>query len=215
VTEAQNTDTHEKIGVLGGSFNPIHNGHINMACGFAKRLGLDRVLIIPVWSPPHKSAREILPAKTRLEMCRLACRCDERLEASDIEIVRGGTSYTADTLRELKQKYKNAQLYLITGTDMFLTLESWRNFAEISRLAALCACARSEGESALLRECAKRLETGFGARCVVENFPVTEVSSTQVRRLLKEGGDAAELLPPPVFEYIKEHKLYNKEAKFS
>lgn len=198
----------KRLGILGGTFNPIHNGHLSMARGFTDILRLDRLLLVPVWSPPHKSARAMLPAPYRAEMCRLACAKDERIEVSSIEIERGGTSYTVDTLRELAQRYPAARLYLITGADMFLTLDKWKNFAEISRLAELCACSRHEGELSKLRAFAELLRENYDARCHIEDFPVIEVSSTQVRELLKNGGDTSNLLPPPVWDYIKAHKLY-------
>lgn len=198
----------EKIGVLGGSFNPVHNGHMSMARGFLKRLGLSCVLLIPVWSPPHKSARGLAPASERLAMCRLACEGEPRIEACPIEIERGGVSYTADTLAALAQRYPRARFYLITGADMFLTLESWRNFPEIARRAVLCACARREGELAALRAQAEKLTRLYGASCRVEDLPVREVSSTQVRALLEQGGGAQGLLPPEVERYIAARGLY-------
>jgi nicotinate-nucleotide adenylyltransferase len=198
----------ERIGILGGTFNPVHNGHINMASCFLERLNLDRVLFIPVWSPPHKSAMTLLPAPERLEMCRLACAFDKRLQTSTIEIERGGKSYTVDTLRELSRLMPQTRFYLITGADMFLTLEQWKGFTEISKLAALCACSRKIGELAALREKAKRLESLYGAECHVEDNPVTDVSSTQVRAVLSAGGDTSELLPPSVWDYIRKKGLY-------
>lgn len=201
----------ERLGILGGTFNPIHNGHINMARCFLERLGLDRVLLIPVWSPPHKSARAVLPAADRIEMCRLASSIDERISVSDIEIRRGGISYTVDTLRELKNIYPKTRFYLITGADMFLTLDKWRNFSEIARMADLCACSRHEGELAKLREYAKKLESVYGTKCHVEDFPAVDVSSTKVRQLLQYGGDASTLLATSVYDYIKKHNLYESE----
>jgi nicotinate-nucleotide adenylyltransferase len=199
-----------RLGLLGGSFNPIHNGHLSLAHGFIKLLGLDRLLLIPVWSPPHKSARDMLPADERLTFCRLACKGDPVIEASDIELLRGGTSYTVDTLRALEERYPRAQLFLITGADMFLTLEGWREFAEIARRAELCVCARHTGELAALRDYAKKLERNFGARCHVGDFPVVEVSSTQLRGLIKSGGDVGALLPQDVYAHIRAHHFYTE-----
>jgi nicotinate (nicotinamide) nucleotide adenylyltransferase len=202
--------------VLGGSFNPIHSGHLSLAHGFAELLGLDRLLLIPVWSPPHKSARDMLPAAERLALCRLACKGDPIVEASDIELVRGGTSYTVDTLRALAEQYPGARLYLITGADMFLTLEIWKDFSEIARRAELCACARRAGELETLRAYAKKLEQNYGARCHIGDFPVVEVSSTQLRGLLKNGESAdgllsGGLLPQNVLSYIQSHYFYTEK----
>lgn len=205
------TENIKRLGVLGGTFNPIHNGHINMARCFLERFGLDRVLLIPVWTPPHKSASDVVPAADRIEMCRLASKVDSRFSVSDIEIRRGGLSYTVDTLRQLRNIYPNARLYLITGSDMFLTLDKWKNFTEIVQLAELCACSRSTGQLTRLREYAKMLKDLYGAKCHVEDFPVVEVSSTQVRRLLQSGGNVSDLVPPAVLEYIKKQNLYGSE----
>lgn len=198
----------ERIGILGGTFNPIHNGHVNMALGFLKRLELDRVILIPVWSPPHKSAHEIVPAYDRLEMCRLACLCNEKLTVSDIEIRREGKSYTVDTLHQLKKIMPRSRFFLITGADMFITLDEWKDYREIMKLAALCACSRKEGELLGLRDCARKFESECGAECHIEDFQVTDVSSTQVRNLLRNGADVSDLLPEPVLDYIKEKGLY-------
>lgn len=198
----------ERIGILGGTFNPIHNGHINMARCFLKWLNLDRILLVPVWSPPHKRSNVLLPAQERLNMCRLACKDDRCIAVSSIEIERGGVSYTFETLRELSKRMPDAKFYLITGSDMFLTLEQWKNFEEISKLAALCACSRIEGQLAQLREYAKQLQKKYGAECHIENIPVKEVSSTQVRAALFQEKDVSGLVPPAVLEYIREKNFY-------
>lgn len=198
----------KRIGILGGTFNPVHNGHINMALSFLEKLKLDRVVFIPVWSPPHKNASELVPASDRLEMCRLACTGNEGLSVSNIEIRRGGKSYTVDTLRELNKITPESKLFLITGADMFVTLEHWKNFEEIMQLAALCACSRKEGELSQLSFFARKFEREYKAECYVENFPVTDVSSTQVRRIIRSGGDVSGFLPEPVMDYIKSKGLY-------
>lgn len=202
----------EKIGVLGGSFNPVHNGHVNMAVGVMKKLGLDRVLMIPVWSPPHKSAREMIPAADRVEMCRLACEGRAGLGVSGLEVERGGRSYTVDTLRSLSELYPGAGLFLITGADMFLTLEKWKSFDEIARLSELCGCARRPGELEKLRGYASELE-GRGARCRVVELEVTEVSSTEIRRLLSAGRSVEGLVPERVREYISGRGLYSASGQ--
>lgn len=204
----RNGSRPERIGIMGGTFNPVHNGHLNMAREFLKRLELDRVLFVPVWSPPHKSTREVIAAHDRLEMCRLALRGDDRFEVSDIEIARGGISYTVDTLHELEQMYPGARLFLITGADMFLTLEEWKDFVGISHAAELCACPRNAGELAALKKQKEKLERIYGSRCHIENIPVTPVSSTKIRRMLQNGENVSGLIPQPVYDYIKENNLY-------
>lgn len=199
-----------RLGIMGGSFNPIHNGHINAARIFTDKLNLDKLFLIPVASPPHKSAANIIEGGQRLEMCRIASQNDEKIEASDIEIKRAGPSYTVETLKELHKRYPKAELFLIMGSDMFLTVNGWRNFGEISTLATLCGCARNEGELSKLESCKKVLESEYNAGCCVINIPVTELSSTEIREKIGRGEEVSSLLPVGVFEYIKKYSLYSE-----
>ena len=139
-----------RIGVYGGTFNPIHTGHVRLAQSYLEALSLDKILVIPANIPPHKRAKQLLPGDVRMELCRLACGEDERLEVTDIELKREGSSFTVDTLRELKVIYPGAELYLIVGSDMFLTMETWRESGEIFRLCTICTGAREKGEDAIL-----------------------------------------------------------------
>lgn len=198
----------ERIGVLGGTFNPVHNGHIHLAESFGRLLALDRVLLVPVNSPPHKRATMMQDARHRLAMCRIAVKGRPLLQVSDIELTRGGTSYTVDTLRALSGRYPGVRLYFIMGADMFLTLEAWRNFPEIARLAVLCSSPRLPGQAAELRRYARQLAERYGAQCDIEDVPVMEVSSTQIREALASDGAADTLLPPGVADYIRENGLY-------
>ena len=136
-----------KIGVFGGTFNPIHQGHLSLATQFADRLGLDRVLLIPTAIPPDKSAQDLAPAEHRLNLCRLAAKTDPRFVPCDLELRREGPSYTVMTLRELRNAYpKEDEFFLLMGSDMFLTFESWYMAGEIALLCTLCGGARDGGE---------------------------------------------------------------------
>lgn len=201
----------ERIGMLGGTFNPVHNGHIHIAREMSARLSLSRVLLIPAQTPPHKPHDGIVPAAMRLEMCRIAAADEPLLSVSDIEINRGGTSYTVDTLRELSAQMKGVGLFFIMGADMFLTLEQWKDFSEIARLADLCAAARGSGGIKELQDYAQRLETLYGARCHIERIPVVQVSSTQIRSLVAAGCDVSSLLPGSVHQFILKNGLYAKK----
>ncbi|HAH79571.1 MAG TPA: nicotinate (nicotinamide) nucleotide adenylyltransferase, partial [Ruminococcaceae bacterium] len=181
-----------KIAILGGTFNPIHNGHLHLAGCFAKLLGVQKVLLIPTYLPPHKSAPDLAPARHRLAMCRAAA--GGIFEASDIEIRRRGPSYTSDTLRELKALYPDAELYLITGEDMFLTLTQWHEPETIFSLATVCAAPRSAAGLGRLLKYAQDLRR-MGARTRVENIEYLPVSSTMVRRAVREGKSIARLVP--------------------
>lgn len=196
----------EKLAMYGGTFNPIHNGHLHLAREFCRRLQLDRVLLIPTRVPPHKTVPDLASAADRFEMCRLAA-APYGLEVSDLELCREGPSYTADTLRELHTLHPNAELYLITGADMFLTLEQWHDSAALLRLAHLCAAPRDESGRHELFAYAERLRR-LGAQTYVENIPLLPVSSTLIRRRVRQGLSIADLVPPAVEQYIIRHHLY-------
>ena len=200
----------KKYALFGGTFDPIHEGHLRLAREFARRLSLDRVTLMPTCVPPHKMKESIAPAEDRLEMCRLAVADDPLFEVSDLEIRRGGASFTADTLAALHEREPGARWYLITGADMFLTLGTWNRFEQIARLAVLCAAPRDGADAAALRECAKTLEER-GAQCAVEDIPELSVSSTELRDAIRKGEEGRltpGLLPEPVTAYIRKRGLY-------
>lgn len=197
----------QKIAIFGGTFNPIHNGHVHLGKEFAKILNADKVLVIPTSVPPHKRARNLASASDRLAMCRLAVEGNSLFEVSDLEIRRGGPSYTADTLRGLKILYPDSELFLITGEDMFVTLDKWYEPEIIFSLATVCAAPRSgKGSSALLK-CSERLKSE-GARTRIENIEYLPISSTLIRRAVKEGQSISAFVPAAVERYIHVHHLY-------
>lgn len=198
-----------RIAVFGGTFDPIHNGHLRLALAFAEQLALDKVLLMPSSVPPHKIKPDLADAAHRLQMCRLAAEPHPVLEVCDIEIARGGASYTADTLEQVQAMYPDAQLYLITGADMFLTLGTWKRFDSIARTAVLCAAPRGEVTVQQLRQYAARLEQS-GARCAVLDVPLYTVSSTQLRQDLC-GIDR--LVPETVARYIRDNGLYRTRGE--
>ena len=142
-----------KTGIYGGTFNPIHNGHLHIVEEFRRGLGLDRVLLIPTRVPPHKAAPDLASAQDRCAMCRLAIQEKPWLELSDIEMRREGKSYTAETLEELSALYPQDQFYLLMGEDMFLTLDRWYRPETIFSLASVCTTPRSADG---LAPCGKR-----------------------------------------------------------
>lgn len=197
-----------KTGIYGGTFNPIHNGHIHLAQQFAQRLALDRVLLIPTNVPPHKRAPDLAPAEHRLAMCEIATP-GGLLEVSDMEMKRRGKSYTCETLRQLKEQNPEDELYLLMGEDMFLTVQNWYKPETIYSLAVLCAAPRGNGGTAGLREQAQKLEQA-GAKTVVCDIRFLPVSSTMVREAVKKGESIETLVPPAVAEYIRKNKLYSR-----
>ena len=204
-----------KIGIYGGSFNPIHKGHLTAAQSAAKQLGLDRLFLIPASVPPHKQlSADSASAQQRLEMTVLAtAEMDCQAEVLDIELKRTGKSYTSDTLRALKAQYPDDELWLLMGTDMFLSFHTWHEPDVILSLASLAAFSRTEeGEDAEFAAQEAFLEKTFGANVVtLRNPDVIEISSTEVRVALPKG-DGEEYLTAAVYGYILRHGLYGTKA---
>lgn len=198
-----------RMALFGGTFDPIHNGHVQMALEFARRLRLDRVLLMPTFVPPHKMKQQMASVEDRLAMCRLAAQEHPVLEVSDLEARRGGASFTADTLEALHAQYPDAQWYLITGADMFCTLSTWWRFDAIAERAVLCAAPRDDIGYAQLCTYAEKLGA-LGARCAVEDIPLVRVSSTEIREAAARGEDLTRWLPPAVADYVRRHQLYQQ-----
>lgn len=196
----------KSLAIFGGTFNPIHNGHLHLVQGFRERLRIDRVMLIPSLIPPHKAAEDLANANDRLEMCRLAAQ-PHGLVVSEIELLRKGPSYTVDTLRQLHHAFPNTELYLLMGADMFLTLEQWREYKELFRLARMCAVPRDENGKDALLSYAQKLNA-LGAKTHVEELSLLPISSTLVRERVKQGLPIAGMVPKPVEDYIFQHHLY-------
>ena len=202
-----------KLGIYGGTFNPPHLGHLTSARAALDVLGLDRLQFVPAAVPPHKQLpADSPPAAARLEMAELAADSlllPDRVSVSDIELSRPGKSYTADTLEQLHAQYPQAELWLMMGTDMFLTLQYWRQPEQLTRLAGVCTFARTQSDSGeALNAQAEYLRKTFGAKtCVLQLPHIVEISSTRLRDLL-ERGEGQEYLPPAVYGYIIRHGLY-------
>jgi nicotinate-nucleotide adenylyltransferase len=196
-----------RIGILGGTFNPPHIAHLLCAQEAYDQLGLDLVLIVPVAHPPHKEAAGDPGADVRLELCRLAVGDDDRFAVSDLEVRRGGASYTVDTLKELHATFPGNELSFIVGGDMAFSLPTWRAPAEVVGLARLAV---AEREGARQADILESLATIPGAADRVDFFdlPRMDVSSSLVRRRIAAGHPVRYLVPDPVAEYIAQHGLY-------
>jgi nicotinate-nucleotide adenylyltransferase len=196
-----------RTGVLGGTFNPPHLAHLVCASEAASQLHLDRVLLTPVARAPHKEAEHDPGAQERLELCRLAVAGDERLEVCDLEVRRGGSSYTVDTLRELHARTPEDDLTFIVGGDIALGLPSWHEPDGVLRLATLAVAERA---GAGRGDIAERLRASFpdAAAPVFFDMPRLDISSSQIRRRVAEGRSIRYLVPDPVAEHIVRGRLY-------
>lgn len=203
-----------KIGIYGGSFNPPHLGHLAAAKAALAALELDKLVFVPAGCPPHKELSPDSPAAARrLEMTEIAA--DQLLlpdvtQVWDVEIRREGKSYTADTLRQAAQRWPGAELWLLMGTDMFLTLHRWHEPEQMLALAGVCAFGRTEGDGeevfAPQREFLRK--TYPEARIATITVPeLVDISSTRLRELLAQG-EGREFLPEAVYGYILREKLY-------
>ena len=199
------------IGVYGGTFDPPHWGHITAARAAMEQLGLDKLVLIPDRVPPHKALPEgSASPEQRLDMAVLAtAELGRRAEVSDRELRRDGPSYTSDTLAELRREHPEDTLWLLMGSDMFLSLQTWHAPEEIMTLARIAPFSReAEDESAAFAAQKARLEQEYGAQiCIVQNTEVRELSSTEVRAALA-AGQGSDLLPPAVYGYVLREHLY-------
>jgi len=216
----------QKIGIIGGTFNPIHYGHLAAAEEVLDRLKLDHVVFIPSYLPPHKHETDMPSAVQRLEMVRLAVYGNNRFKVSDIEVQRGGRSYTIDTIDALIEQHPGAELYFITGLDSFLEIETWRDwerlltrcsfvvlsrpgyaFADLVRIAFmkeslrdLAALDRREKEQIVVMSDAHRI--------YLEWISLYDISSTDIRMRVRQARTIKYHLPESVERYIIENKLY-------
>lgn len=193
--------------MFGGSFNPVHIAHREFAQTIIEQGELDKLLIIPTYTSPHKPGEAMVSAADRYAMCRLAFARIPRTEVSDMEICRRGKSFTVDTLRHLKEQYPRDRLFLAVGADMYVTLQDWKSPEEIFSLADIIALPRDHANYEVLLKHAKVLEK-MGARSVILKQPVTQLSASCIREKIKKEENVRELLDPDVYAYIAEHKLY-------
>ena len=199
-----------KIGVFGGTFNPIHNGHIRLAQLYYNELGLDKIIVIPTNIPPHKSAENIVSSVDRLNMLWLAFDKLPFVEISDIELNTSGKSYTVNTISSLKEIYPDDEIYLIVGGDMFLCFESWKDYGKILSMCTLCSAPRELGEYKALKEYQNKLDPEH-KNTIILNSEVLVLSSSEIREKIKNGADLDNLLPKKVVEYIGQKGLYKND----
>ncbi len=220
-----------RLGLLGGSFNPVHNGHLAIARQTREALGLDKILFIPTSHPPHKPNGSLAPAQDRYEMVRLAIASDSSLAISDVEIRRPGKSYTIDTIRLLQQEYGvQTQLFFLIGLDAFLDFPSWRDPLTLLKLCSFVVLSRpglsfrSLSTVALLPPIPypsladldagriSRIEAQIGTqRLICLKLPPSPISASDIRARVRQGLPVANLLPPLVESYILHHHLYHEE----
>lgn len=195
-----------RIGIFGGAFNPVHNGHICLAENYLNALSLDKILFIPTSVPPHKTAEYLAPGKDRINMLKSAVSGNDKFETTDIEFKRKGKSYSFDTITQLKKIYPLDELFLIVGSDQFFSFQSWYRADDILSMVTVVTAAREKNEYKALLDFKSQHDNMKNT--IVSNFSVIEVSSSEIRNKIKAGADISALVPEAAADYIKENKLY-------
>lgn len=196
-----------RMGIFGGSFDPVHTEHVRLAESALRGLRLDRLLIMPAHTPPHKRGKRLSPDGDRLAMCRLAFRGLPGAEVSDYEAGRGGTSYTYLTCRHFREQFPEAELFWLVGTDMLRDFPTWRQPEDILKNATLAVCARAERKDWAEREQAAFFAR-FGKRFEIIGYEGKDVSSTRIRVRAAAGEDISPYVGEEVAAYVRERGLY-------
>ncbi|VEJ22076.1 nicotinate-nucleotide adenylyltransferase [Neisseria animaloris] len=200
----------KKIGLFGGTFDPIHNGHLHIARAFADELGLDMVVFLPAGDPYHKEETTRTPAHHRLAMTELAISDDERFAVSDCDIVREGATYTFDTVQIFRQQFPSAQLWWLLGSDSLLRLHTWKKWQTLVKQINIAVAAR-QGFS--LHQAPQEIHAWLGealqnGRLKPLQTPLYDISSTELRRRIGRNEPVSDFLDRRVENYIRQYKLY-------
>lgn len=198
--------TNKRIGIMGGTFDPIHNGHLLAANEAYRALGLSEVLFVPTGQPPHKNSSRVTSAKERYEMTLLATNDVPYFNVSRIEIEREGATRSVDTLKELKQmpEYADAAFFFITGVDAIGSVESWKAPEELATLCHFVVTNRYGYSFEQLKKLPQYIQDAI----TTLEMPYIDISSTEVRTRIRNGEGARFLLPAPVERFIEKHGLY-------
>ena len=186
-----------KIGILGGTFNPVHIGHLILAEEAREKLGLDKIIFIPANLPPHKDNVNIANPQSRLKMLKLAIKGNKYFVVSDIEIKREGRSYTIDTIKVFKQKYAQDELYFIIGSDLLTYLDEWKDLDKIMSMVKFIAATRPGYPLENIPAYIKTL-----------SIRAVDISGFSVRQCVREGKSFRYLVPEAVYDYINKNRLY-------
>ncbi|MCR5123348.1 MAG: nicotinate-nucleotide adenylyltransferase [Ruminococcus sp.] len=196
------------LAIFGGTFDPIHKGHIRVVRAVGRAMRMDRIFVMPAGDPPHKSGLHITGAEDRLEMCRRAFTGFPKVTVSDWEINREGKSYSYNTIKAFHSLYPNDRLFFIMGSDMYLTLEKWHKIGEILKMCIPVCLTRTGDDLKALNDKASEV----GGALFVKVKPIV-ISSTEIRQMVAEErwDDAAQYVNKDVLDYIRERGLYRSE----
>ncbi len=197
-----------KVGIMGGTFDPIHNGHLLLGEEAYRQFALDEVVFMPTGIPPHKAGKKIADAADRKRMVELAVANTAYFSCSDMELMRHRTTYTAETLTLLKEKNPDTEYYYIVGADSLDQMDGWYHPEIIFQKAVILAAMRQTQTAEEFENAKKMLETKYHASIQLLRCPLMPMSSSQIRAHIQRGISVEKYLPRFVWEYIKEKKLY-------
>ena len=197
-----------KIGIMGGTFDPIHTGHLIIGEYARTTLNLDRVIFIPVGLPPHKDNSKVSTSKSRLQMTKLAIKSNSYFYLSSIEVDRKETTYTIDTIKELKNIYKEDELYFVIGGDSLFEIEKWKDFNELINLCKFVVLQRPGRTKEKMDEKILELREAYKLELEKIYSPLIDISSTEIRQRVKNNLSIKYLVPESVEDYITNNRLY-------
>ncbi|ROR29262.1 nicotinate-nucleotide adenylyltransferase [Mobilisporobacter senegalensis] len=198
----------KKIGIMGGTFNPIHNGHLALAARAYEQFKLDQILFMPSKNPPHKELKTIISDKHRVDMVSLAISDIPDFVLSTLELERGGTTYTVDTLDYLTKTEKDKMFYFILGADSLFELEDWLEPARIMEMAKIIVASRNTLSNENITERIQYLNSTYNTNIELIEMPPIDISSRHIRECIKNHHSICNYVPKPVEDYIYENNLY-------
>lgn len=196
------------IGIMGGTFNPVHIGHLMVAEFVREEYHLDKVLFIPSGNPPHKSKEKIAPCEMRKRLVEVAIETNPYFELDDMEIKRGGTTYTIDTIRQLSVEYPYEKLYFIIGTDTLFELQKWKDYREVAKNTEFILYGRGSKDPSHIERTMEILRRDHGFNINLSKGPEVELSSTNIRDRISKGLSIRYMVPDRVMEEIMKSNLY-------
>lgn len=202
----------KRLGIMGGTFDPVHYGHLVAAEGARYQFQLEEIIFVPTGRPPHKAPEKVSKPHHRLALTHLAINTNPFFAVSTMEIERTGLSYTIDTVRETSNLFPGAQIFFITGADAVLEILNWKNVAELLSMCFFIAATRPGYRLCSLKAGLPGFSPAQLERIIVMEVPALAISSTDIRQRVREGRPIKYLLPEPVENYILEHGLYQKQV---
>lgn len=198
----------KKVGIMGGTFNPIHNGHLFLAEHAYEQAELDYVLFMPTMNPPHKPEAEVISAEHRINMVKLAIKSNPNFKLSDLELNRPGLTYTSDTLQILKEKEPETEFYFIVGADSLMMMTQWKDPMTVFALSTIVVGERKNYLPEQLIKQASFLEKTYNGKIILLDMPNIEISSEMIRERIANNKTIRYYVPDEVLSYIKLHNLY-------